>query len=282
MTAEVSVIIPTCGREEMLRGALRRILACDPPPSEILVQIDASDKGTAAMREREFAGLVSCEQNTKTLGPGGGRNLLIRRAKHPLVASFDDDSWPEEQDFFARVVDVAKHHPKAAVLACCVREKEAPEEKREKSARDLANFGSGGCVFRAEAFLQTAGFVPLRRAYGMEEVDLALQLLDRNWCIRYSPELRVYHDSDLQHHATASVNAAHITNTGLLAFLRYPPRFWLLGMRQVANRVRYAMRMRRFAGILSGVLRIPAACWRYRGYRKVVRPETVGVARRLR
>jgi GT2 family glycosyltransferase len=278
----VSVVIPTCGRVGILRGMLRRILECEPTPAEILVQVDATDTETGPMLEREFAGVVSWERNKETTGPGGGRNVLIRRARHPLVASFDDDSWPEDGDFFARAVALAERHPKAAVLACSTRVKGRERDAQTEVECELANFENCGCVMRKEAFLQIKGYVPLRYAYGMEEVDVALQLLDRGWSIRYAPELRVYHDTEMNHHPSAAVNAAHITNTGLLAFLRYPPRFWLLGVRQVANRVRYAMRMGRFAGILSGVLRIPAACWRYRGYRKVVRPETVGVARRLR
>ena len=282
MSQGISVIIPTCGRAEVLRGMLLKLLDCNPAPAEILVQVDAMDAETVPMLEREFSGVVSWEQSKETTGPGGGRNLLIRRARHPLVVSFDDDSWPEDGDFFARAAALAKRYAKAAVLACSTRVKGRERDAQTEEERELANFENCGCVMRKEAFEQIGGYVPLRYAYGMEEVDVALQLLDRGWSIRYAPELRVYHDTEMNHHPSAAVNAAHITNTGLLAFLRYPLGFWPLGVRQVANRVRYALKMRRFAGIVSGVLRTPAACWRYRSYRKAVRPETVAVARRLR
>jgi len=282
MKSDISVVIPTCGRAGMLRGTLERILACEPAPGEMLVQIDAADIETATMLEREFSGRVTWEQNKETTGPGGARNLLVRRAKYPLVVSFDDDSWPEHSDFFARAVDAMAQHPKAAVLACSTRVKGRERETPMEVERDLANFENCGCVMRKEAFMQISGYVPLRYAYGMEEVDVALQLLDRGWSIRYAPELRVYHDTEMNHHPSAAVNAAHITNTGLLAFLRYPPSFWPLGLRQVANRVRYAVKMRRFSGIMSGIARIPVACWRYRSYRKVVSSKAVEEARRLR
>ena len=83
---------------------------------------------------------------------------------------------------------------------------------------------------RRDAFLQTAGYLPLRYAYGMEEVDLALQLLDRGWKIMAASELRVFHDTEMKHHSSPSVNAAQISNVGLLVFLRYPIRYWPLAV----------------------------------------------------
>lgn len=234
------------------------------------------------MLEKEFRGRVWWEQNKETQGPGGSRNLLIRRAKHPLVVSLDDDSWPEDRDFFARAVDAMARYPKAAVLASSVRVKGHDRDTRVERGREAANFENCGCVIRKEAFLQIHGYVPLRHAYGMEEVDVALQLLDRGWVIRYEPSLRVYHDTEMSHHPSAAVNAAHITNTALLAFLRYPLRFWPLGAWQVINRVRYAVSVGRWRGILTGLLQIPAACWQYRRYRQTVGPETVRKARGLR
>ncbi len=49
-------------------------------------------------------------------GPGGGRNLLIGEAKSPLIASFDDDSWPVDADFFSLAEIVFASHPEAAIL----------------------------------------------------------------------------------------------------------------------------------------------------------------------
>ena len=93
---------------------------------------------------------------------------------------------------------------------------------------------------RRDAFLVTRGYLPLHHAYGMEEADLALQFLDAGRELLYAPALRVYHDTRLEHHASEAVNAAHIRNTALLAYLRYPIPYWALGALQVLNRVRYA------------------------------------------
>jgi GT2 family glycosyltransferase len=116
----------------------------------------------------------------------------------------------------------------------------------------------------------------------MEEADVSLQLLDKGWHILNVPDLWVYHDTGMEHHASAPVNAAQITNTALLAFLRYPIALWPLGILQTLNRVKYAISMRRFRGIAKGLWGIPFACWKYRAARKPVKAETIHLARKLR
>jgi GT2 family glycosyltransferase len=115
----------------------------------------------------------------------------------------------------------------------------------------------------------------------MEEADVSLQLLDAGWSIVKTPALRVFHDSELTHHASPEVNAAHITNTALLAYLRYPFRYWPLGVAQVLNRVRYSLRRKRYDGIGSGMFKIPSIIWRHRKDRKPVKASTISHARRL-
>jgi GT2 family glycosyltransferase len=282
IAAPISVVIPTCGRAGILRGMLRRLLECEPAPAEILVQVDAMDAETVPMLEQEFSGLVSWEQNKETTGPGGGRNLLIQRAKFPVVVTLDDDSWPESRDFFAGVERLAETNPEAGVLAFPVNVRGQKPAGWPERVAPASCFENCGCAIRREAFLQTEGFLPLRHAYGMEEADVALQLMDRGWQILNVPDLWVYHDTAMTHHASAAVNAAQITNTALLAFLRYPASLWLLGFAQTLSRVRYAVSVGRFRGIAGGLVAIPFACWKYRGRREPVKKETVELARRLR
>jgi len=282
MTAEISVIIPTCGRAGALSGVLRRILQCQPTPGEVLVQIDATDDETAAMLEREFSGSVDWRQNTETLGPGGGRNLLMQRAKHPVVVSFDDDSWPEARDFFGSVEKIMTAQPKAGVLAFPINVRGKRPDDWPTELQPASCFENCGCAMRREAFLQTNGFLPLRHAYGMEEADVSLQLMDKGWQILDVPGLTIFHDTGMEHHASPQVNAAQITNTALLAFLRYPVAYWPLGLLQTLNRVKYAVSVRRLRGIITGLAQIPLAFWKYASKRDPVRKETVQLARGLR
>lgn len=152
---------------------------------------------------------------------------------------------------------------------------------KEAGCRLVASFQNGGCLMRKSAFQDIQGFVPLRHAYGMEEADVALQLMDAGWQIIRCDELQFFHDSTLAHQASKEINAAHITNTALLAFLRYPARYWPLGVLQTLNRVRYAVLHQRYAGILRGLTAIPHACWTHRHHRQVVKASTLLQSRKL-
>ena len=282
MTAsEISVVIPTWRRPGSLRQALDKILACDPPPAEVLVHIDVGDSETAPMLEREFAGRVTSFQTATTQGPGGGRNLLLQRAKSSLAASFDDDSWPLDADYFATAARLMDANPRAGVLTGRVTLRGETPTAQPNAVSAVASFEGCACVYRREAFLATRGFLPLRHAYGMEEVDVALQLMNAGGDILRASSLRVYHDSELQHHVSPEINAAHITNTALLAYLRYPIRYGPLGALEVLNRMRYSLKMGRHRGILKGLLTIPFTVWKYRALREPVKVETLRRSRQL-
>ena len=206
----------------------------------------------------------------------------MEMAQTPWVVTFDDDSWPESPDFFEELEKVIDANPKAAVLAFPINVRGQKPADWPKDIQPASCFENCGSAIRREAFLQTAGFLPLRHAYGMEEADVSLQLLDKGWQILNVPDLWVYHDTGMEHHASAPVNAAQITNTALLAFLRYPVSYLPLGILQTINRVKYAISMRRFRGIAKGLWGIPFACWKYRAARKPVKAETIHLARKLR
>jgi GT2 family glycosyltransferase len=277
-----SVIIPTYRRNNQLAVALQRLFACNPAPAEVLVHVDAGDQETPEILERNFPTKVKWVCASSTRGPGGGRNVLMEMANTPWVVSFDDDSWPENPDFFERLGKMIAVSPNAGVLAFPINVRGQKPAHWPAEIQQASCFENCGCAIRREAFLQTDGFLPLRHAYGMEEADVSLQLLDKGWQILNLPDLWVHHDTGMEHHASAPVNAAQIANTALLAFLRYPINLWPLGILQTINRVKYAISVRRFRGIAKGLLDIPFACWKYRASRKPVKAETIRLARKLR
>lgn len=274
MTSGVSVAIPTHRRIEALARTLDALAACDPPPAEVLVHVDAGDVETAPMLRSRFPAVVVVESEAR-MGPGGGRNRLVERATHEWVASFDDDSRPVDKDYFARLARLAARLPDAAIIAAEITDRGHPVPEAREAFGPCVHFGGGGVAYRRAAFMETGGYVPLAVAYGMEEVDLCLRLLDRGRAIYRSPWLRVFHDNDLAHHAHARVTAASIANLALLAFLRYPKRYWPYGALQVARRIAWCVGAGRIGGIASGVAAIPGHLWRHRGRRAPVRPATL-------
>lgn len=266
----VSVVIPTYKRPEMLIRTIDFILQCDPPPAEILVHVDGNDIDSEVAINEKFSEIVTL-RSPINIGPGGGRNLLVRRAQCEIVASFDDDSHPLDQDYFSRLAEVFTLYPEASVVAATVYvQQQPPIAEASQQASWVASFEGCGCAYRRSHFLKTDGYLQLPLAYAAEELDLAMQLHAQSRKIIQTAWLRVYHDTSYEHHKNPKYNAANITNIALLAYVRYPVSLWARALLQVINRVFYSLRMQRYRGIISGLTSIPARLWSFRNYRKPI------------
>src|SRR5688500_123760 len=236
MANGISAIVTAYERIEQTLATLKVIQNCAPAPDEVLVHVDDNRVECAhAIRDAfpEVRVLLSHER----VGPGGGRNKLLAAVKHDLVASFDDDSYPIDSDYFARAQQLFAKHEDASVICAALYHRGETIALDERKAEWTADFCGGACVFRRSAFTEAGEYVPLAVAYGMEEVDLALRLHARGGRILTSSWLRVFHDTDLQRHGDPRVTAGSIANLALLAYLRYPASLWVVGFGQCVKRV---------------------------------------------
>jgi GT2 family glycosyltransferase len=247
-----------------LRKTLERIAQCRPLPDEIIVHVDGGSAEVMEAVRREFPA-VKLLSSAHLLGPGGSRNVLVAAARQAWVANFDDDSFPEQPDFFAQVMKLTQRFPDAAILSA------ANHDDPIASVRFTQEpMASGcGCVFRKEWFERCGGFVPLPIAYNMEEVDMGLRIHALGGVIVRDDQLRVHHDKAPPVQVPAPVNAAILANTALLPFLRFPVWLWPLGVLQVANRIRYLVRRGWTAGIGDGLRMIPGHLRRHAAWRRV-------------
>ncbi len=265
----VSVGIPTFSRGERVFEPIARVLACDPPPAEIIVHVDASD-GCLERKLADTHPQVRIISSPCQVGPGGGRNRCIRAASHEIFASFDDDSWPVDSDYFARLVRHAQGAPENACFAAVVTQKNDPRLPSSDSTSVATDFTGCGYGLRVSVYRKLFGFVDRPFAYGLEERDVALQLHDAGYRVLRCHDLRVFHDSDLGHHGGAEIVAATIQNAALLAWLRYPVSLWAYGVLQFANVIWFMLRRGRLAGILGGLLGTPGALWAFRKHRQLL------------
>ena len=262
----VTAIVTAYRRIDEALNTLAMLQKCEPAPDEIIVHVDGNERQCAKAIEGRFpeVRILLSEAN---LGPGGGRNRLVGAARHELVASFDDDSYPIDGDYFRRLVQVFEAFPAAWIVDAHVVHLNQAFEPDAGAAEWVADFSGGGCAYRRSKFLETGGYVPLPSAYGMEEADVALRLHALGGRVLRSRRLRVFHHTDLARHADPAVTAASIVNIALLAYLRYPIEMWLVGVAQCANRVRWLLRHGRTSGIIGGLLAVPrviGAHWRER------------------
>ncbi len=253
----IAAMVSAYRRVDQTLCTLRTLEACDPRPAEILVHVDGNQTACAdAIRSAHPGARVFVSR--MIVGPGGGRNTMVAAATQPLVASFDDDSYPIDRDYFDRVVQVFARFPDASVVGAHVYHRHESLAPDENAAQWVADFSGCGCAYRRDHFLETGGYVPLETAYGMEEVDLALRLHARGRRVLQTPWLRVGHDTDLGHHNEPEVTSASVANLALLTYLRYPPTLWVVGAAQFFRRIWWLLGHGRWRGILRGVMRIPA------------------------
>ena len=262
----ISAIVTAYERIDQTLATLRIIQSCVPRPDEVLVHIDANQVECETAIRKAFPE-VRILRSDEQIGPGGGRNKLLNAAQFELVASFDDDSYPIDSDYFARALTLCNRFPDASVICATLYHPHEPIALDERSAQWTADFSGGACIFRREAFLEAGGYVPLPVAYGMEEVDLAIRLHSRGGKILTTRWLRVFHNTDLKHHGDPLVTAGSIANLALLTYLRYPISLWIVGAGQCTNRLLWLLRHGRRRGIWKGLTMIPAHLRAHHHYR---------------
>jgi GT2 family glycosyltransferase len=257
MNQRISAMVTAYERIDQTLATLRVLQNCVPKPDEILVHVDADQLKCEQAIRKEFPD-VRVLLSHDHVGPGGGRNKLMDAAQHEFVASFDDDSYPIDSDYFQRALKLFERFPEASVICAALYHTGEPIGLDDRSARWTADFSGGACIYRRRAFLEAGGYVPLPVAYGMEEVDLAIRVHSRGGKILSTPWLRVFHNTDLKRHADPRVTAGSIANLALLAYLRYPVSLWAIGAGQCVNRLLWVLRHGRRRGIVKGFAMIPA------------------------
>jgi GT2 family glycosyltransferase len=268
-TVPVAVLIPTYNRGSALFSVLEKIRACNPRPIEIWIHVDQADGNLERELKRHHPEVGVLTSPTR-LGPGGGRHRCVLACNTPYAASFDDDSHPVDADFFGKVEELFSQYPRAAIFGASIWHRDEAQKARTQNLIRRPSYIGCGYAIRLAAYRQVRGTLPRPVAYGMEETDLSIQLFVAGWEIYEAGALRVFHNTQLKHHESAEINAGWITNAGLFAFLHFPVVCWGWGLLQVGNRAVYSMRMGRFRGICSGLLKIPIDCYRNRRYRNAI------------
>ncbi|HEU4508052.1 MAG TPA: glycosyltransferase [Pyrinomonadaceae bacterium] len=257
MNQRIAAIVTAYERIDQTLATLRLLQSCVPQPDEILVHVDADQVKCEQAIRKEFPD-VRVLRSRDQVGPGGGRNKLMEAAQSDFVASFDDDSYPIDSDYFERALKLFERFPEASVICAALYHAGEPIGLDDASAQWTADFSGGACIYRRSAFLDAGGYVPLPVAYGMEEVDLAIRLHARGGKILSTPWLRVFHNTDLKRHADPRVTAGSIANLALLTYLRYPVSLWAIGAGQCLKRLLWLLRHGRRRGIVKGFTMIPS------------------------
>src|SRR4051812_31380501 len=153
----ITAIVTAFDRIDQTLETLRRIAACDPPPARIMVHVD-DNRSACAAAVQAFQPCTQVILSPTRVGPGGGRNRMMAAADSELVASFDDDSYPIDADYFERVRDVFQRFPDASIVTARVIHAHQPVREAAATAEWIADFSGGACTYRREHYLDAGGY----------------------------------------------------------------------------------------------------------------------------
>ncbi len=193
-----AVMITTHSRLPELKRTLGVIANLAPAPDEVLVCADGCEDGTAEFVRRQFPWVHLIEHHAAQ-GSIRSRTEMMHTAASDIVVSLDDDSYPMDTDFIARVRELFATKGHVAVGSFPQRTDEFPETL---TAEDFgpscytASYSDAAAAFRRSIFLKLEGWPPeFQHAY--EEPDYALQCLAGGYAVYH------YTGVVIRHHFTS-------------------------------------------------------------------------------
>jgi len=193
---DVSVVIPTHNRAELVAGAVRSVLEQQGARAvEVVVVDDASSDDTQSVL-KQFGDTITIVRSDENIERGAARNLGARIATGDTLAFLDsDDLWEHEKI----AVQLAGAPPDApSVTGIRFVDAQGADTGRTyapkpASAEDLVTnnycLGSGSSIMLPRAaFEQVAGYPELRVYQGSEDWMFLVKLLWAGWPIRIVPQ----------------------------------------------------------------------------------------------
>ena len=269
---DYSVMITTRNRRDELRRTLGKLRELRPQPDEVLVCADGCTDDTVAMVRSEFPECTLLE-NATSRGSVFSRDRMLRQAKSEIVVSLDDDSYPLDADFLARVRTLFAEHPTAAVLSFPeIRDdgQSASATKTPASPPHLVSaYPNCAAAMRRNVYLRASGFPPFF-GHMYEEPDYALQCYALGYEVRFEPSLRIRHHVSPVQREPVRRHHFNARNELWSVWMRCPfPQLIVVSLFRMGRQFRYAC-----SEGLSWAMREPqwwcsalggiAACWRHR------------------
>lgn len=194
-----AVMIATRNRRTDLARACAMLARLDPAPAEVLITVDGCTDDTEQwLRERHPTFQLFIHETPR--GSIASRDAMLRAASSDLVLSLDDDSYPVEPDFLARLSALFAARPQLAVADFPQRSDEDPPSLRCADfgpAQRRGSYSSAGAALRRSYYLELGGYVPFF-FHAYEEPDFALRCLAAGYEVRFSTE------GTIRHHYTSA------------------------------------------------------------------------------
>ena len=182
----VSVVVPTCGRPQLLKRCLHALLAqtLDPRDVEIIVVDDGHSQPTqmlvATLAVADPSWTLRCLRPAHGRGPAAARNTGWRAARGDIVAFTDDDAEPAF-DWLVQGLAAMQHSGWAALGGRVVVPHGASrptDHERMTQGLEQTAFVTANAFVRRSALVQVQGFDERFTRAWREDSDLQFRLHD--------------------------------------------------------------------------------------------------------
>lgn len=290
MPFAASIIIPTFGRPEPLRGTLEDLAKVRPAGCELLI-IDQSPEPFPA--PPALANGLPVRVLHRPPGVVAARNFAAQEARHEVLIFLDDDVRIGDAAFLENHL---RPYENPEIDAVCGQELNAPDfaeeppdrsrfaslyeeaeffNRRSSEGRPVAHLSTCNCSVRRSSFERVGGFDAAfaGNSYG-DDTDLALRLADAGAQIVFEPAASVRHlhwrQGGLRLSDDANRTSAHARHlSSWLVYYRHVPpewRRWFLWGRILRRQLflkRNVYRPLRWPGIIAGILSARSAARRH-------------------
>jgi GT2 family glycosyltransferase len=197
----VSVVVPTCGRPDLLGKCLGALTQQRYEPSrfEIIVVDDAPANATRTVVEAwssstRATGLrISYLPSPGPHGPAAARNRGWHAARAAIVAFTDDDTMPD-RDWLANGLRAFEPDVQAVWGRIVMPHSGVPTDyERDAKGLERAEFVTANCFCRKQVLEQIGGFDERFEFAWREDADLYFRLLERPQRIVHAPAAVVVH-----------------------------------------------------------------------------------------
>jgi glycosyltransferase involved in cell wall biosynthesis len=201
VTPEVSVVVPTYHRPDLLESCLAALVMQAFPGDrfEVVVADDGASEETqqlvAAWAERCPASgpRVRYLPVTATRGPAAARNAGWRAAEGQFIAFTDDDCRPDPHWLAAGVAALRKGSSGVSGRVIMPLPETPTDYERNAAGLERAPFVTANCFFRRAALSAIGGFDERFAMAWREDSDLWFTLLERGEPLAAAPEAIVVH-----------------------------------------------------------------------------------------
>lgn len=258
----VLIGITTHNRADILPKALASAAEQDYPNKRTVVMDDASSDGTADLR-RAYPE-VEWIRHDPPRGYRENRNQMMQYQGLDYYVSLDDDAWFLQTDEIALAVARMEENPTIGAIAFDVLSPTEPNVKIRAAAREATTYIGCGHLLRITAVSQAGWYEDSPGAYGGEERDLCIRLMDLGYRIEFLPGVHVWHDKAWTGRDWYPLHRSGVCNDLVMAGRRCPfPDVLAVISFKIFSHLRFGLKKREMlrpalAGMLMFFLNIPA------------------------